>query len=545
VDSKAFNVTGDPMDQELISVIIPCYNQAQFLDEAIESALAQSYRRVEVIVVDDGSTDDTATVAARYPDVRYIHQANRGLAAARNTGIRHSRGGYLAFLDADDLLLPTALARGWDWLRAHPDHAFVSGHYRFRCAGGVRLAPRLHPAESDPYGAMLRRNHITMHGSVLYRRAAIIDVDGFDSSLRACEDYDLYLRLARLFPFGRHNGVVAEYRQHGANMTRDAALMLKSAEAVLWKQRAYVLDHPHYRRAYAIGLRFWRDLYGAQLMESILSDLRSHQWRRAAHRFGVLMHHGPLGIATRIPHRILWRFARALRSRWRFRSGRRIHEIDFGALRSVTPVSREFGFDRGQPVDRYYIERFLADCADDIRGHVLEVGDDAYTRAFGGANVTESDVLHVTHGNPAATIVADLAHAEQIPSDAFDCIVLTQTLHLIYDLPAAVRTIYRTLHPGGVILATVPGISQISSDRWKESWYWSLTPLSTKRLFAEIFGDGNITIGVHGNVLVATAFLQGLAATELTHAELAAYDPQYPVVITVRAVKPLPLATNA
>jgi SAM-dependent methyltransferase len=280
-------------------------------------------------------------------------------------------------------------------------------------------------------------------------------------------------------------------------------------------------------------------------MQSILSDLRSRQWRRAARRFGVLMHHGPLGIATRMPYRILWRCARTLRRRWRFRGGRRIHEIDFGALRSVTPVSREFGFDRGQPVDRYYIERFLATCADDIRGRVLEVGDDAYTRAFGGANVTESDVLHVTHGNPAATIVADLAHAEQMPADAFDCIVLTQTLHLIYDLPAAVRTIYRTLHPGGVILATVPGISQISSDEWKESWYWSLTPLSTKRLFAEVFGGENITIGVHGNVLVATAFLQGLAESELTHAELAAYDPQYPVVITVRAVKPLPVATDA
>jgi SAM-dependent methyltransferase len=102
---------------------------------------------------------------------------------------------------------------------------------------------------------------------------------------------------------------------------------------------------------------------------------------------------------------------------------------------------------------------------------VLEIGDDVYTRAFGCTNITESDVLHVTHGNPAATIVGDLAHADQIPADTFDCIILTQTLHLIYDLHAAVKTLLRTLRPGGVVLATIPGISQISNDQWRESWY--------------------------------------------------------------------------
>jgi SAM-dependent methyltransferase len=200
-------------------------------------------------------------------------------------------------------------------------------------------------------------------------------------------------------------------------------------------------------------------------------------------------------------------------------------------------VSREFGFDRGQPVDRYYIERFLAANAAAIRGHVLEIGDDAYTRAFGGTNVTGSDVLHVTPGNPAATIVADLAHADEIPADTFDCVIVTQTLHLIYDLHAAVRALHRILRPGGVALATIPGISQISRDQWSESWYWSLTPLSARRLFAEAFGEANVTVRAFGNVLAATAFLHGLASTELTPAELAVSDAQYPVIVTVRAVK--------
>jgi glycosyltransferase involved in cell wall biosynthesis len=179
----------------LISVIIPCFNHARFLGEAIESVLGQTYRCVEV-VVDDGSTDETATVAARYPTARYVRQAHQGLAAARNTGIAHSAGEYLAFVDADDRLLPDALAIGREWLRDHPDDAFVSGHYRFRYGDEIRLAERKHPAHPNAYRVLLQCNYITMHGAVLYRRGAVVAVGGFDQSLRACEDYDLYLRLA-------------------------------------------------------------------------------------------------------------------------------------------------------------------------------------------------------------------------------------------------------------------------------------------------------------------------------------------------------------
>ena len=135
----------------------------------------------------------------------------------------------------------------------------------------------------------------------------------------------------------------------------------------------------------------------------------------------------------------------------------------FGNLRRVVPISRYFGFDRGQPVDRHYVERFLARHAADVRGRVLEVGDDSYTRQFGGDRVTVRDVLHVNEHNPQATIVDDLASGERIPSDAFDCVILTQTLHLVYDIQAAVRTLHRILKPGGVLLLTVPGISQLDS----------------------------------------------------------------------------------
>src|SRR5688572_24736020 len=144
-----------------------------------------------------------------------------------------------------------------------------------------------------------------------------------------------------------------------------------------------------------------------------------------------------------------------------------------GSLRRVKPVSPAWGFDRGLPVDRYYIEQFLTVHASDIRGHILEIKEDLYTSQFGGDRVTKLDILHPEKGNPAATIVADLTCANHIPTYSFDCIILTQTLHLIYDPRAALATLYRILKPGGVLLTTVSGISKISRedmDRWGHHW---------------------------------------------------------------------------
>jgi SAM-dependent methyltransferase len=212
--------------------------------------------------------------------------------------------------------------------------------------------------------------------------------------------------------------------------------------------------------------------------------------------------------------------------------------VRFGSLRRVTPISQRFGFDRGQPIDRYYIESFLAQHANDVRGRVLEIGDDSYTRRFGDDRVTIRDVLHVAEDNPHATIVGDLTCADHIPSDAFDCVILTQTLHLIYDLHAALNTLYRILKPGGVLLVTFPGISQIDHYDWGVTWYWGFTTRSAQRLFVETFPAENVAIEAHGNVLAAIAFLHGLAVEEMRPEELDYRDPDYEVLITVRAVKP-------
>ncbi len=204
------------------------------------------------------------------------------------------------------------------------------------------------------------------------------------------------------------------------------------------------------------------------------------------------------------------------------------------------PVSRVFGFDRGTPIDRYYIERFLEENKGDIRGRVMEVGSASYTKRFGGGKVETIDVLHAIVGNPHATLVGDLASGTGIPEEAFDCIVLTQVLPLVLDVVGAVRTCWRALRAGGVVLATVPGISQISRydmDRWGD--FWRFTDLSATRLFEGAFagGGGSVDVATWGNVAVATSFLQGMALEEMDQRELDAVDPDYQVMITIRARK--------
>jgi SAM-dependent methyltransferase len=207
-------------------------------------------------------------------------------------------------------------------------------------------------------------------------------------------------------------------------------------------------------------------------------------------------------------------------------------------LRRTSPISRVFGLDRGQAIDRYYIETFLMDHSVQIRGVVLEIGDDHYTKCFGGAAVTRSEVLHAIGGNPKATLIGDLENGQGMPTQAFDCVILTQTLQFIYDMKAAVQTLHRCLRPGGVVLATGTGISQLSRydmDRWGE--YWRFTSLSARRMFEEVFGPGAVTVQSYGNVLAAIALLQGISANEVKSAELDVPDQDYEVVITIEAVK--------
>ena len=209
-----------------------------------------------------------------------------------------------------------------------------------------------------------------------------------------------------------------------------------------------------------------------------------------------------------------------------------------GDLRSQEPLSRRFGEDRGLPVCRWYIERFLGEHSTLVRGRVLEVAERTYTRRFGGDRVTESVVLHATQGNRGADLVGDLSTGEGIPESRFDAAILSQTLQCIFDVQGAARIIHRMLAPGGTALLTVPAIAPVSrydAERWGE--YWHFGEQAMRRLFEPLFGAANVVVAAHGNHVAAHAYLAGMAAGELSEGELLPQDPDYPVVITALATR--------
>jgi SAM-dependent methyltransferase len=223
----------------------------------------------------------------------------------------------------------------------------------------------------------------------------------------------------------------------------------------------------------------------------------------------------------------------------RTRLRQRVHRLSrpawLGTIRRTAPLSEAWGRDRGTPVDRYYIEQFLEENRNFIRGRVLEIMNSDYTRRF-GQRVETSDVLDIDAQNPAATFVADLAAADGVPSEAFDCVILTQTLQYIFDLSAALDHAHRILRPGGTLLCTVPSVSRIGR-KYVESEYWRFTATSCSRLLGHAFPAGVVDVRARGNVLVSVAFLMGMACEELSRRELEVDDPYFPLVITARATR--------
>ena len=294
-----------------VSVVITCHNHGRFLRDAVESVHRQTFKDFEIIVIDDGSVDDTPTIAAKLQGIRCVRQANQGLSAARNTGWQASRGRYVVFLDADDRLLPDALQSGVAAALASPEAAFVSGHYVVIDADGVQGMINHRPCvTSDHYGALLRSNYIGMHATVVYRRETLSRIGGFDPSLRACEDYDVFLRIARAATVACHPDVVAEYRWHGANMSRNNSLMLSSALRVLRRQRPHVRGRAAYEVAYREGMAFWQGFFGEQLLDDVATRVYGGaSWGPTIRMLTVLLRYYPRGMGRRVA-RVARRLAR-------------------------------------------------------------------------------------------------------------------------------------------------------------------------------------------------------------------------------------------
>ncbi len=241
----------------LISVIIPTYNYAQFLPKAIGSVLQQSYPNIEIIIIDDGSTDHTSQVIPAHPAIKYFYQKNKGLAAARNAGIDHSHGSSLVFLDADDWLEKDGLFLNFKALQAHQEIAFISGNYKFLRADSGRVEKITVNVTDHHYEHLLKCNYVGMHATVMFQRWAL-EHFRYDESLRACEDYDLYLRITRQFPVMHHQEFIATYYFHSCGLSHNYKLMIDALSAVMKKQAPFIMSAGE-KKAYALGLLQWKD----------------------------------------------------------------------------------------------------------------------------------------------------------------------------------------------------------------------------------------------------------------------------------------------
>lgn len=258
------------MVDDSVSVVITCYNQDRYLAESVCSILNQSITPQEIIIVDDGSTDNTGPAAKQFPQAKYIYQDNSGLASARNKALNYCSGTYVVFLDCDDRLLPNALEEGLKAFTINPKAGFVYGHFRYiNEDGSFRSEYPQRSINSEHYKSFLTGNFIGMHAAVMYRRNILQECGSFNTSLKACEDYDVYLRISQKYPVLGHNHTVAEYRQHTRNMSLNHELMLSSVLQVLNYQEEYVKNNKRMKRALRSGKIKWIRYYGSFILKKI------------------------------------------------------------------------------------------------------------------------------------------------------------------------------------------------------------------------------------------------------------------------------------
>ena len=290
-----------------VSVVIPCYNQASYLADAIESALGQTLPDVEVIVVDDGSRDETGEVAGRFADVTYVRQENGGVARARNTGARLGRGSHLIFLDADDRLMPRAAAAGLELFDADPAVGLVRGRHHDLTSEGAIVALDLPPLppEQDFASILSFAYNIVTPSEAMFRRAAFDAVGGFRSGFHGLEDLDLYLRVVRRFrPARTHDEPVSAYRRHDASMSRNSARMLKGARELFDSLRPTVRGTPELERAHAAGLRWITSHFSAQLVEEVRRAAREGRAYDAAAGALALLRYNPRELGENVGRKL-------------------------------------------------------------------------------------------------------------------------------------------------------------------------------------------------------------------------------------------------
>ena len=464
-----------------VSVVLTCRDQGRQLPICLHSVKRQLGPRDEIVIVDDGSTDPLTVQMLdhwyRESDLDVVRTDGVGLVRARDVGLSRSQGSVLFALGAEQAVDATYIERAMGVLESDSGIAFVTCGLYDEKTGFVWIPDSA--SQADLTGC-----HRVPFPVV--RREQLEQAGGYDTSFDRPEqsDWELVLRLSGGGRRGAliREGLVSCYSNDGVRDTETFPV----AKAVWEKQRA-------------VFQSYWR--------EAVLG-LENQRRRLQAHADQDTTSQTDAGARS----------------------------INWGDLRRVEPISAVWGIDRGLPVDRYYINHFLEKNRRDIRGRVLEVKDPGYTQAY-GSMAECTDVVDIAQDNPSATLISDLSARGSLPEAKYDCFILTQTLHIIYEIRNVIENAYRTLRPGGVLLTTLPCVSRIDYESGLEQDQWRFTPASARRLFEDIFGVAQVSIESHGNVLTCSSFLMGLAAADLTAEELNHHDPYFPLLICVRAVK--------
>lgn len=300
----------------LVSLIIPAYNSRQYVCDAVDSCLAQTYPNGEVIVVDDGSSDGTPDLLReRYGDrIRLIEQANRGAAGARNTGIREARGEFIQFCDSDDRLLPNKVQAGWELFQQKPEIVLVYTFAKIVLPDDVTEVPLpdVELPSGDLYCTLLYDyGNFVGTSTVMVRRQAVLDLGGFDESLRVAEDWDLWLRLAARWPFAAINESLMIYRKRPGSLQSDSIDLAEGRLSVIQRARHYprraeCLDDTAYdeyeaSRHHKLAMAYWAAGRRADARRALKAAITLQPDRAAARRLYVWLSYVlPAGAASRL-----------------------------------------------------------------------------------------------------------------------------------------------------------------------------------------------------------------------------------------------------
>jgi SAM-dependent methyltransferase len=489
------------------AIVIRCADASTSVWATLRSAERQTVRP-EIALVADASTPAPTRAWLRAVAASRRHQfveaASDRPAVAKNAGIRATSAPVVACIDAGCELHATFLAETLPRLHDGATAA-ASTWVEWVGPGPNTIVDQLPPASLA--GCLVDSGAVS--GTAVVSRQDWLDEGGYDESLPSLEDLDLWLRL-----LSRGRAIAMVPRPLVSYVVERAALYRTSWDGDLRARAMTQLLHKH------------RALFEAHVAD-VLAE-REARLLPMARRFRPLLAARNAAFAE----------IEQIRAReHELLAGRSASlATPIGGDARATPLARDWGFSRGTPVDRYYINAFLESCADDVRGVVLDVQEADNARRIGGDRITRVDVIDVQAHNRRATVVADLRCAPNVPAASYDCIVLTQTLHLVDDMPAVVAECARMLRPGGVLLVTMPCASRLANDYGPAHDHWRVTPAAARRLFTEQFGPG-VRVQSWGNVAADAAFLYGLAVHELAQSTLDFHDPHYPLLVTVRAQK--------